>query len=203
VCGGPNACWSSGLRLRNALSINKHSGRRFLYDRGLAGRGIGHQGTAQDRDILHTTNTGDLAMPTRKAQATWEGGLRGGKGTFRGESGAIEAAYSFGSRFEHASGSNPEELLAAAEAACFSMALSAGLEQRGTPATRVETSAACTIDKVGDGFKITTMRLTVRATVPNLDQATFERIAQETKEGCPVSKAITGNVEVSVEATLG
>jgi lipoyl-dependent peroxiredoxin len=141
-------------------------------------------------------------MPTRKAQATWEGGLRGGKGSFHGESGAIDGKYSFGSRFEQAGGSNPEELLAAAEAACFSMALSAGLEQHGTPATRVETDAACTIEKVGDGFKITTMRLTVRATVPNLDQATLERIAGETKQGCPVSKAIAGNVEIALDATL-
>ena len=141
-------------------------------------------------------------MPTRKAQATWEGGLRGGKGKFRAESGAIDTTYSFGSRFENAGGSNPEELLAAAEAACFSMALSGGLEKNGTPATRVETDAACTIDKVGDGFKITTMKLTVRATVPNLDRATFERIAGETKQGCPVSQAIAGNVEISLDATL-
>ena len=141
-------------------------------------------------------------MPTRKAQATWEGGLRNGKGSFRGESGAINTTYSFGSRFEQAGGSNPEELLAAAEAACFSMALSAGLEKHGTPASRVDTDAACTIDKVGDGFKITTMRLTVQAKVPNLDQATFERIATETKAGCPVSQAIAGNVEISLDATL-
>jgi len=140
-------------------------------------------------------------MPTRKAQGTWEGGLRGGKGTFRGESGLIAGPYSFGSRFENAAGTNPEELLAAAEAACFSMALSGGLEKNGTPPTRVDTDAACTVEKVGDGFTITKMHLTVRATVPNLDDATFQRIANETKKTCPVSRALTG-VEISLEAEL-
>lgn len=141
-------------------------------------------------------------MPTRHAQATWDGGLRGGKGAFRGESGAIDTGYSFASRFEQAGGSNPEELLAAAEAACFSMALSGGLEKNGTPSTHIETNAACTIDKVGEGFKITAMRLTVRAVVPNVDQSTFLRIVEETKNGCPVSQAIKGNMELSVDATL-
>ncbi len=141
-------------------------------------------------------------MPIRKAQATWEGGLRGGKGSFRGESGAINGGYSFGSRFEQSGGSNPEELLAAAEAACFSMALGAGLEKHGTPATKVETDAACTIEKVGDGFKITSMRLITRATVSNLDDATFQQIAAATKEGCPVSQALKGNMEIVLEATL-
>lgn len=141
-------------------------------------------------------------MPTRKAHAQWDGKLRDGKGTFSGESGAIQASYSFNTRFGEERGSNPEELLAAAEAACFSMALSLGLEQNGTPSTKVETDAACTIDKVGDGFKITTMKLTVRATVPGLNNATFQKIASATKEGCPVSKAIAGNVDLSLDAQL-
>ena len=85
-------------------------------------------------------------MPTRHATAVWEGGLAKGKGSFRAESGTIQGSYSFGSRFEKSPGSNPEELLAAAEAACYSMALSLGLEQAGTPPTRVETDAACTIE---------------------------------------------------------
>lgn len=140
-------------------------------------------------------------MPTRNATATWEGGLRGGKGTFRGESGAIQGAYSFGSRFENAGGTNPEELLAAAEAACYSMALSAGLEKAGTPATRVETRAACTVDKVGDGFKITTMRLNVRATVPGIDADGFRKAAEATKTGCPVSVALAG-VQIELDAQL-
>lgn len=141
-------------------------------------------------------------MPTRKASAAWENGLKNGKGSFKGESGAISGNYSFGSRFESAPGSNPEELLAAAEAACFSMALALGLEQNGTPAEKVETSAACTIDKVGDGFKITTMSLVVHAKVPGLDQAKFQQIAEGTKDGCPVSKALKGNVDITLTATL-
>src|ERR1700733_493610 len=98
--------------------------------------------------------------------------------------------------------STPEELLAAAEAACFSMALSLGLEQAGTPPTRVDTDAACTIEKQGAGFKITTMKLTVRATVPGIDAAKFQSIAQATKEGCPVSAAVKGNVALELDASL-
>ncbi len=140
-------------------------------------------------------------MPTRNASATWEGGLQGGTGSFQGESGAISGSYSFGSRFGDAGGTNPEELLAAAEAACFSMALSAGLEKNGTPATRVHTDAACSVEKVGEGFKITTMRLRVRATVPGVDDATFQSVAEGTRKGCPVSQALAG-VDITVEATL-
>jgi osmotically inducible protein OsmC len=132
----------------------------------------------------------------------WEGGLKGGKGTFKGESGAIGGQYNFSSRFESGVGSNPEELLAAAEAACFSMAFSGGLEKAGTPATRIETSAACTVEAVPGGFGITKIKLTVQATVPNADKVKFQQIANETKEGCPVSKALKGNVEITVEARL-
>jgi osmotically inducible protein OsmC len=141
-------------------------------------------------------------MPTRKATATWEGGLKGGKGSFKGESGAVGGQYNFSSRFESGVGSNPEELLAAAEAACFSMALSGGLEKAGTPPTRVETSAACTVESVPGGFGITKMKLNVQATVPNIDKMKFQQIANETKEGCPVSKALKGNVEITLEARL-
>ena len=141
-------------------------------------------------------------MPTRKASAIWEKGLQNGKGSFKGESGTISGNYSFGSRFESAAGSNPEELLAAAEAACFSMALALGLEKNGTPADKVETSAACTIEKSGDGFKISTMSLVVNAKVPGIDNAKFQQIAEGTREGCPVSQALKGNVELSVTAKL-
>jgi osmotically inducible protein OsmC len=141
-------------------------------------------------------------MPTRHSTAKWEGGLRSGKGSFKGESGAIGGTYSFGSRFENAGGSNPEELLAAADAACYSMALSAALEQAGTPATSVETDAACTVEKVGAGFKITTMKLTVRARVPNVDPEKFREAAEATKEGCPISAALTGNVKFELDAQL-
>ena len=139
-------------------------------------------------------------MPTRKASAVWNGGLKGGNGSYNGESG-IKGAYNFGSRFENAGGSNPEELLAAAEAACFSMALSGALERNGTPPTKVETQAACTVEKVDQGFGITRIALDVKATVPNIDDATFQRLARETKEGCPVSKALKA-VDIQLTAAL-
>lgn len=141
-------------------------------------------------------------MPTRSAHATWTGGLRNGNGTFRGEGGTVGGNYSFGSRFESAAGSNPEELLAAAEAACFSMALSGALEKNGTPPQRVESDARCTIEKSGDGFRITTMALDVRASVPGLADDVFQRLAEETKTGCPVSQALRGNVDLQLHARL-
>ncbi len=141
-------------------------------------------------------------MPVRTSSAVWEGGLKGGKGTFKGESGAIGGSYSFQTRFENEKGSNPEELLAAAEAACFSMALSGGLEKNGTPSTKIETSAACTVAPVAGGFAVTTMKLDVRATVPGIDPAKFQEIAAATKEGCPISKALKGNVDIQLNATL-
>lgn len=139
-------------------------------------------------------------MPTRSASAKWEGGLKGGKGSFTGKTG-LGGQYSFSSRFENGTGSNPEELLAAAEAACYSMALSAALERNNTPGKSVETAASCTIEKVGDAFSITKMQLEVKASVPNIDDATFQRLARETKDGCPVSKALKG-VDIQVNATL-
>jgi osmotically inducible protein OsmC len=141
-------------------------------------------------------------MPTRTATAQWKGGLKGGTGSFKGQTG-LGGSYSFGSRFADAAGSNPEELLAAAEAACFSMALSGSLEREGFAPTSVDTSAACTIEKVGEGFKITTMTLTVKAVVPGIDDAKFQSIAAATKEGCPVSSALKGNVKIELAATLG
>ena len=141
-------------------------------------------------------------MPTRHASATWEGGIRSGKGTFAGESGAIAGNVSFSARFGDDKGTNPEELLAAAEASCFSMALSGALERNGTIATRIETDAACTVEKVGDAFSVTTMKLTVRATVPGVTNEAFQAIVASTKDGCPISKAIKGNVAIEVEATL-
>ncbi len=141
-------------------------------------------------------------MPTRNASAVWEGGLRGGKGTFKAGSGAFGGNYSFGTRFEEAPGTNPEELIAAAHAACLSMALSAGLERAGKPASRVETRAACTVEKVGEGFKITRMRLVVRGKVPGMDQGAFAKAAEDAKNGCPVSLALKGNVAFELDAKL-
>lgn len=141
-------------------------------------------------------------MPTRNASAVWVGGLQTGQGQFNGASGKIGGPYSFATRFGNEPGTNPEELLAAAEAACYSMALSLGLERNGTPPTRIETQAACTIDKAGEGFKITTMKLDVRATVPGIDAATFQKVADATKTGCPVSAALQGNVKIELNAKL-
>jgi osmotically inducible protein OsmC len=139
---------------------------------------------------------------TSKATAVWEGVLRTGKGRFEAGSGVFRGDYSFPTRFEGAKGSNPEELIAAAHAACLSMALAFGLETAKTPATRITTTAACTIDKVGDGFRITSMRLDVRGTVPGIDQAAFQKAADAAKEGCPVSQALKGNVRMELEARL-
>jgi osmotically inducible protein OsmC len=140
-------------------------------------------------------------MPTRKATAVWQGGLQKGTGTFKGQTG-LSGQYNFSSRFENGTGSNPEELLAAAHAACYSMALSAGLEQAGFAPTQVETEAACTIEKIGAGFKITRMQLTSRAKVPKIDDAKFQSIAAATKEGCPVSGALKNNVQIELDAKL-
>lgn len=140
-------------------------------------------------------------MPTRNATAVWEGGLKGGKGNVRGESGAVSAPYSFGTRFGDAPGTNPEELIAAAHAGCYSMALAAGLEGKGKPATKVETKAACTVEKVGDGFTITSIKLVCRASVAGIDAAEFKAIAEATKAGCPVSKALAA-VKIDLDAQL-
>jgi osmotically inducible protein OsmC len=141
-------------------------------------------------------------MPTRRSTARWEGGLKTGKGTFEGESGAIGGQYSFSSRFENGVGSNPEELLAAAEAACFSMALSGGLEKNGTPPTSIETKAACTVQAGSAGPNIESIALEVTAVVPGIDDAKFQEIAAATLVGCPVSKAFHGNVNLTLNAKL-
>ncbi len=141
-------------------------------------------------------------MPTRKSSARWEGGLKGGKGTFKGESGSIGGNYNF-TRFADASdGTNPEELLAAAEASCFSMAFAGGLEKNGTPPTSIETDAACTVSPVEGGFSIDKMHLDVRAVVPGIEDAKFQEIANATLAGCPVSKTFKGNVEITLSARL-
>lgn len=140
-------------------------------------------------------------MPTSKASATWEGGLREGKGRFKGQTETVSGSYNFGTRFVGEPGSTPEELLAAAHAACYSMALSAQLEGAGNTPQSVATDAACTVEKVGEGFKITTMKLTTRANVPGIDNAKFQEIANKAKEGCPVSQALAG-VNIQLEATL-
>jgi osmotically inducible protein OsmC len=140
-------------------------------------------------------------MPVRKANAVWEGDLKGGNGKISLGSGAFEGRYSFGSRFEEAGGTNPEELLGAAEAGCFSMALSAALGRAGHSPKRVATSAKVHLDKVGEGLSITKIELNCDAEVPGLDAATFQDFATKAKETCIVSRAL-GAVEITLEARL-
>lgn len=140
-------------------------------------------------------------MPTRSADATWEGNLPDGNGTMRLQSGAYEGAYSFGSRFEDAEGSNPEELIAAAHAGCFSMALSNVLAEAGYDPTSVDTTADVTLRMLEDGPAITKVHLTTSAVVPDIDESTFQEHAEAAKDGCPVSKALAGT-EITLDATL-
>ncbi len=140
-------------------------------------------------------------MPVRNASARWEGGLKDGAGSMKMGSGAYEGKYSFGSRFEEDPGTNPEELIAAAHAGCFSMALSAGLGKSGFSPQSVATQAKAYLEKVGEGFQITRIELTTVASVPDIDDATFQEHANGAKENCPVSKALAG-VEISLDATL-
>jgi len=143
-------------------------------------------------------------MPTRSAQATWNGDLKGGNGQFAGASGAVNGPYSFGTRFENAAGTNPEELVGAAHAACFSMALAAGLGKAGHSPKRVHTTADVTIDKVGEGFKITKILLKTEGEVPGIDEATFKDFAEKTKTGCPVSQALSATpIELQVTKFSG
>jgi lipoyl-dependent peroxiredoxin len=141
-------------------------------------------------------------MPTRHSSAEWKGGLRNGSGKVVVGKGVFEGSYSFASRFETGTGTNPEELIAAAHAGCLSMALAAGLERAGTPAERVTTRAAATLDKVGDAFRITKMHLEVRARVPGVSAAAFKEAAEKAKDGCPISNALKGNVALELDAQL-
>ena len=140
-------------------------------------------------------------MATRTGSAVWEGTLKEGKGTVKLGSGAFEGAYSFSSRFESGTGTNPEELIGAAEAGCFSMALSANLEKAGHPARRISTVATVKLESVGGGPKITSIDLKTEAQVPGIDEAKFRETAEQTKKTCPVSVALAGT-EISLEAKL-
>jgi len=141
-------------------------------------------------------------MATSNAVAIWEGKLKDGKGSFKAQSGVFSGSFSFGTRFEGKKGSNPEELIAAAHAGCFSMALSSALEKAGHPATRIETRAAVSLETVDGAPKITRSVLDVRGKVDGVDQAAFQQAAEGAKKNCPVSKALQGNVEITLEAKL-
>ena len=137
----------------------------------------------------------------KHGKAVWAGGIKDGKGAISTESGALtDYPYGFASRFEGKPGTNPEELIGAAHAGCFTMALSLILGEAKLTATTMETKATVTLEKDGDGFSITAVHLTLTATIPGTDQATFEELAGKAKAGCPVSKLLKANI--TLDATL-
>jgi osmotically inducible protein OsmC len=140
-------------------------------------------------------------MPVRVSEAVWEGNLREGKGRMKLASGAYEGPYSFVSRFEQGSGTNPEELIGAAHAGCFSMALAADLTRAGFAPKRINTTAAVHLEKVDGSFSITHIELRTEAEVPGVDANVFQELAQSAKQNCPVSRALTG-VDISLDASL-
>jgi lipoyl-dependent peroxiredoxin len=140
-------------------------------------------------------------MPVRNAEAEWKGSITEGNGTMKLGSGAFEGAYSFKTRMGDEPGTNPEELIGAAHAGCFSMAFSAALGKAGFAPQSIETKAAVRFDKVGDGFAITKIDLTTTADIPEIDDAKFQELAKAAKEGCPVSKALAGT-EINLQASL-
>jgi osmotically inducible protein OsmC len=137
----------------------------------------------------------------RSASAHWQGGLKDGQGTVTTDSGVLsKTQYSFSTRFENGVGTNPEELIAAAHAGCFSMALSAQLDGVGLKADAIDTKAALTMEKTDAGFTITKIHLELRAKIPNADDAKFQKAAADAKAGCPVSRVL--NAEITLDAKL-
>ncbi|HEX7332153.1 MAG TPA: OsmC family protein [Pyrinomonadaceae bacterium] len=141
-------------------------------------------------------------MPTRKAEAEWEGNLAEGGGRLKVGSGAFEGPYSFKSRFEEGqAATNPEELLGAAHAGCFTMALTAGLSRAGIKPKRIHTEARVKLEKVGEAFTITQIELETEAEIPDVDDATFQKYALDAKQNCPLSKALAAT-QISMTAKL-
>jgi lipoyl-dependent peroxiredoxin len=135
----------------------------------------------------------------RSATAEWRGDLKGGKGTISTDSGVLsETQYSFSTRFENGQGTNPEELIAAAHAGCFSMALSAQLGERGITPESLRTKSTVTLDKTADGFTVTKSHLVLNARVPGVDRAKFDEAAKAAKEGCPISKLLKAEITLDV-----
>lgn len=140
-------------------------------------------------------------MPTRHATAVWTGSIEKGEGTVALESGAFEGRYSFSSRFEEGTGTNPEELIGAAHAGCFAMALSGNLGRAGYAPQRIEARAQVDLEKRGEGFAIPRIRLVCKAEVPGIDEADFLAVARQSKESCPVSQLLAG-AEITLDAEL-
>ena len=141
-------------------------------------------------------------MPQRTADARWTGDLRSGSGHMRFGGGAFDGAYSFSSRFEEGAGTNPEELIAAAHAGCFSMATAAALAKAGFKPEAVSTKATVHLDPASGGFAITRIDLDMEADVPGIDEAAFRDIAEGAKKGCPVSRALAAVPEIALKARL-
>ena len=138
----------------------------------------------------------------RKASAHWQGSTQDGSGTLSAQSGTLkDTPYSFKARFGDGKGTNPEELIAAAHAGCFTMALAAQLSRAGKPPRRIHTGAKVTLEKVGEQFAITKIALETEADIPGIENAAFQKYALEAKQGCPVSKALAGT-EINLHATL-
>jgi osmotically inducible protein OsmC len=139
----------------------------------------------------------------KTASAKWSGGIKDGKGFISTQTGVLnEAPYGFKSRFEEGPGTNPEELIGAAHAGCFTMALSLQLEMAGMKAESLETKSTVTLEKDGEGFTITACQLDLKAKIPGADKAAFDKAAQAAKEGCPVSKLFAGNAKITLNAEL-
>jgi lipoyl-dependent peroxiredoxin len=141
-------------------------------------------------------------MPIRSSSARWQGTLTEGSGTIRTGKGGFEGNYSFKSRFEEGEGTNPEELVAAAHAGCYSMAFSKGLSDAGFPPTSVDTTANVHLDKTDAGMTVTRIDLTTVGVVPGIDQAEFMKIAEGAKENCPISRLLSPGAQITLDATL-
>jgi len=155
-----------------------------------------------DSNELQTSTKSGKIMPTRSAEAVWKGDLKKGKGSLKVESGAFESDYNFASRFEKGSKTNPEELIAAAHAGCYSMALSNELASAGHDPKSVETKAEVTLDLSGDGPEITTIKLISKANVPGIEKDAFMKIANGAKDGCPISKLLKPGAKIELDIKL-
>jgi lipoyl-dependent peroxiredoxin len=153
-----------------------------------------------DRSAVHDDESEEANMSISKAHATWDGTLKEGKGVMKPANGA-ESPFSMGTRFEGKPGTNPEEMIGAALAGCFSMALSLGLQTAGATPRKIKTTSDVKLEKVGDGFSITKIELSTEVEATGIDEAKFQQVAEQTKKGCPVGKALSA-VEIGLRAKL-